>query len=162
MQRVDKERVAGNRWMMRTGRGPTVAGTTTQYQPPFHRITQRRAIRLPRPAARTSAAFVRARLSSPLLFSLSSCRYTAFSRRRALTSVFSPPRAVVGRVVIVPEASPSRLSLSELLPLSSISCAKFGNVSRATSLNVSESFARARTTGERLSKRRLDRIITYL
>ena len=116
MQRVDKERVAGNRWMMRTGRGPTVAGTTTQYQPPFHRITQRRAIRLPRPAARTSAAFVRARLSSPLLFSLSSCRYTAFSRRRALTSVFSPPRAVVGRVVIVPEASPSRLSLRVVTP----------------------------------------------
>lgn len=127
---IDNGRVAGNR-RMRPGRGPTVAGTTTQYQPPFHRIIYLAADSTPTTSwLGRSAAFVRARPRSALP--------VAFARRRALTSAhFSPPRAV-GRVVSF-RSFPLSLRSSLLnCPPSSISCTKFGNVSRATSLNVSE------------------------
>jgi len=116
-----------------------VAGTTTQYQPPFHRIIYLAAAGDSTPTTSCSKiGRVRSRscaFGSP---------HRAARRVHSATCVhFSPSRAVaVGRVVLF-------RSFPELFP-SSISCAKFGNVSRATSLNVSESFARARTTGERL------------
>lgn len=115
------------------GRSPTVAGTTTQYQPPFHRIiylaagdsTPTTSCSNDRPRSFT---FVRARL----LVALSALLRPPRSRR----SLQSAASRQSGRVVLV--VAPSRPS--PLLFPSSISCAKFGNVSRATSLNVSESF----------------------
>lgn len=73
---------------MRTGRGPTVAGTATQYQPPFHRIIYLAAGDSTPTTSwlDRSAAFVRARPRSAL-----PAAFARIARRRALTSVRREP-----------------------------------------------------------------------
>lgn len=139
---------------MRTGRDPTVAGgTTSSYQPPFHRIIHLGGERFDShdrsesDAEKRSVALVRVRFFSSLsaLAPHPVGRFDDEQRaRRALQSTASHRSGGIYRSV----ASLNFTRLSRYIYLLHSLRAKFGNASRATSLNVSESFVRARTVGE--------------
>lgn len=125
------------------------------YQSPFHRIIHlggerfdshdHRPLRIGR-----GEEIGRARPRPVLLVALRSCSAprvgSTTSNVRAAHS--SPPRAIGSGGIYRSVASLSFIRLSRYIYLFHSLRAKFGNASRATSLNVSESSARARTIGE--------------